>query len=194
MSGKKTTKTALTPDDWVKAAFRALSAGGSQALKVEAIAKALKVSKGSFYWHFRDASALKTAMLRHWQQAATHDVISDVADDGPDPQAQLKRLVAIATSERSAPYGGVQAEAAIRDWARYDREVAEAQAKVDATRREFLRQLFAKSGVPPQQCVAYANILYAALIGLEQLSRADVLARKNDLFTLLELLLRDAGK
>ncbi len=177
----------------MKAGFRALSAGGPQAIKVEAIAKALQVSKGSFYWHFKDVSALKVEMLRHWLQVATHDVISDVAD-GPGPEEQLRQLVYIATSEKSEPYGGAQAEAAIRDWARYDKNVAEALERVDAIRRQFLRVLFEKSGVPPAQCVSYANILYAALIGLEQLSRTGVLERKNDLSALLVLLLRDSEK
>jgi len=192
MARKKTTKTALTPDDWVKASFRALSAGGPQAIKVEAIAKALKVSKGSFYWHFKDVSALKADMLRHWLQVATHDIISDVSDNGLGPKEQLRRLVDIATSEKNEPYGGALAEAAIRDWARYDENAAATLKVVDAARRQFLRMLFEKSGVPPAQCVSYANILYAALIGLEQLSHTAAPEWKNDLSALLALLLRDA--
>ncbi len=178
----------------MKAGFRALSVGGPQAVKVEAIAKALQVSKGSFYWHFKDVSALKTEMLRHWLQVATHDVISDIADDEPGPQEQLKRLIDIAMSEKSEPYGGAQAEAAIRDWARYDENAAVTLKIVDATRRQFLRVLFEKSGVSPALCASYANILYAALIGLEQLSLTGMLGRKNDLSMLLRLLLRDAEK
>lgn len=194
MAGKKATKVTLTPDDWVKAGFRALSAGGPQAIKVEAIAKALTVSKGSFYWHFKDVSALKAGMLCHWLQVATHDVISYVADDELEPKEQLRRLIDIATSEKSEPYGGAQAEAAIRDWARYDENAAATLKIVDATRRQFLSALFEKSGVSPGQCTSHANILYAALIGLEQLSLTGVFERKNDLSALLALLLRDSEK
>ncbi len=176
----------------MKAGFRALSVGGPQAIKVEAIAKALQVSKGSFYWHFKDVSALKAGMLRHWLQVATHDIISDVAGSGP--KEQLSRLVDIATGKKNEPYGGAQAEAAIRDWARYDENAAATLKTVDATRRQFLRVLFEASGVPAAQCASYANILYAALIGLEQLSRMSALERKNDLSTLLALLLLDAEK
>ncbi len=178
----------------MKAGFRALSVGGPQAIKAEVIAKALKVSKGSFYWHFKDVSALKADMLRHWLQVATHDIISDVAGDEPGPKEQLRRLVDIATSKKNEPYGGAQAEAAIRDWARYDENAAATLKVVDATRRQFLSALFEKSGVPPAQCTSYANILYAALIGLEQLSLTGVLERKNDLSALLALLLRNAER
>jgi len=192
MTRKKATKTALTPDDWVKAGFRALSAGGPRAIKVETIAKALNVSKGSFYWHFKDVSALKADMLHHWLQVATHDIISDLSDNGLEAKEQLRRLVDIATSEKNEPYGGVLVEAAIRDWARYDENAAATLKTVDAARRQFLRVLFEKSGVLPAQCASYANILYAALIGLEQLSHTAAPEWKNDLSALLALLLRDA--
>lgn len=194
MAGKKTTKVPLTPDDWIKAGFRALSARGPQAIKVEAIAKTLKVSKGSFYWHFKDVAALKAAMLHHWLQVATHDIIADVSDDGLGPKEQLRRLVDIATGGRSEPYGGALTEAAIRDWARYDENAAATLKTVDTARRHFLKMLFEKSGIPLAQCVSYANILYATLIGLEQLSPAGALERKNDLSALLTLLLRNVER
>ncbi|WP_163317770.1 TetR family transcriptional regulator, partial [Enterobacter hormaechei] len=47
------TRKTLSAEDWISAAFRALSQGGAQAIRAEAIARDLKVSKGSFYWHFR---------------------------------------------------------------------------------------------------------------------------------------------
>ncbi len=184
-----TRRTTFTTDDWIKAGFRALSAGGPQAIKIEAIARALKVSKGSFYWHFRDVAAFKTAMLRHWMDVATHDIIVSVEDSGSEPKEQLRLLVQIATSERSKPYGGTLAEAAIRDWARYDKKAAATLRAVDNTRLRFLKELFERSGTPPARCAVHANILYAALIGLAHLSHGGVANRKNDLSSLLELLL-----
>lgn len=65
-------RNSLTTDDWIRAGFRALTSGGPQAIKVEAIARRLHVSKGSFYWHFKDLSALQGAMLAHWLHSATH--------------------------------------------------------------------------------------------------------------------------
>ena len=46
------------------AGFRALSAEGPQGIRVEAIARQLKLSKGSFYWHFKDVQALKNCNAR----------------------------------------------------------------------------------------------------------------------------------
>ena len=43
---------------WVDAALQALAAGGPDAVRVEALAVRLGVSKGGFYWHFTDRQAL----------------------------------------------------------------------------------------------------------------------------------------
>ncbi|NLH83356.1 MAG: TetR family transcriptional regulator, partial [Phyllobacteriaceae bacterium] len=50
------TRSTLSAEDWIKAAFRALSVGGVQAIRAEAIARDLNVSKGAFYWHFKDVA------------------------------------------------------------------------------------------------------------------------------------------
>lgn len=183
----------LTPEDWIAAGFRALTAGGPSAIKIEAIARELKVSKGSFYWHFADVPAFKHAMLRHWAEIATANVIGEVSEASPDPREQLRRLVTIATGGRSGPYGGKLAEAAIRDWARYDAEAASTLKTVDGQRLRFLRSLFGSCGIPAGRAAAFAGILYGALIGLEQLHHHGLANAGGDLRELLELLLANCA-
>ncbi len=184
------TKETLTADDWIKAGFRALSKGGPQAIKAEAIARALGVSKGSFYWHFKNVPALKTSMLKHWKETATEEIIGFVRENAASPEDQIKLLVEIATSDRSDPYGGKLVEAAIRDWARFDKEAAKILKAVDDARLAFLRALFAECGTPDAQLDPYANILYGGLIGLEQISHRENVDLQGNLAALLALLLR----
>jgi AcrR family transcriptional regulator len=179
----------LTPDDWIAAGFRALTAGGPQAIRIEAIARELGVSKGSFYWHFKDAPALKRAMLSHWADIATSGVISEVTESSPDPRGRLRRLVEIATDNRSDPYGGKLAEAAIRDWARYDADAAGTLRAIDQQRLAFLQSLFAAAGVPAARAASFAKILFGAFIGLEQLHHGQLLDVNAEMTALLELLL-----
>jgi AcrR family transcriptional regulator len=179
----------LTPNDWIAAGFRALTAGGPQAIKIEAIARELRVSKGSFYWHFKNAPVFKRAMLSHWIDTATNSVIGETGEGAPDPHEQLRRLVKIATSDRSDPYGGKLAEAAIRDWARYDADAASALKAADCQRLRFLRTLFAASGVPEARVAAFASIFFAAFIGLEQLHHHQLADVNADLTVLLNVLL-----
>ncbi len=53
----------LDADAWIAAAFDALAEGGIDAVRVEPLATALGITKGSFYWHFADRRALLDAML-----------------------------------------------------------------------------------------------------------------------------------
>ncbi|MBL4807953.1 MAG: TetR/AcrR family transcriptional regulator [Rhodobacteraceae bacterium] len=182
-------KNTLTATDWIKASFRALTKGGPQAIKAEAIARALKVSKGSFYWHFKNVPALKSAMLDHWVEIGTNNIIHIVRKNPADPAAQLRLLMQISTDERSADYGGNQADPAIRDWARYDANAAKALRLVDTKRLAFVTALFLAYGHAEPQAKTSADILYAALIGLEGLSFHGLGDPKIALPVLLETLL-----
>ncbi len=183
-------KQRLSPTDWIQAAFRALTTGGPQAIRAESIARALKVSKGSFYWHFKDVPALKQAMLDHWQQVATQDVIDLVESGASDAKARLQLLMHVSTALPNDAYGGDLAEAAIRDWARYDPDAANAVKTIDGKRLAFVETQFRALGLNPQQSKQRATILYAALIGLHQLSHHGLAEPASDLPALLDHLLK----
>jgi AcrR family transcriptional regulator len=57
----------LAKHDWLRAARLALIRGGPDAVRVEPLARDLKVTKGSFYWHFRDRDQLLEALLCEWE-------------------------------------------------------------------------------------------------------------------------------
>ena len=50
---------------WIEEGLRALAAGGPDAVRVEALAQALGVTKGGFYGHFADRNALLGGDARH---------------------------------------------------------------------------------------------------------------------------------
>src|SRR4029077_16836251 len=94
---------------WVDAALQAVAAGGPDAVRVEALAVTLGVSKGGFYWHFKDRQALLDEMLDVWEQAGTDDVIARVDSQPTDPRAKVRQLFELA---RSADFA---VELALRD-------------------------------------------------------------------------------
>lgn len=96
----------LGRDDWVLAGLTALADGGAAAFRVEAVARALGVTKGSFYWHFRDRAAWRDAVLAYWE----HRVFARLAlgvtrapgggpEDGPDWRAVDAALRALAAND-----------------------------------------------------------------------------------------------
>jgi len=185
-------KSNLSPADWIMAGFRALTAGGPESVKVEAIARDLKVSKGSFYWHFKNAPALKSAMLAHWVERATQAIIDEVQAGENDARERLRLLARISTNDAETPYGGRMVEAAIRDWARFDPEVAKTIRIVDQKRLNFLETLFGALDPSPESCTIKANLTYAALIGLQHLSHHGLADLRRDLLNLLERLMADS--
>lgn len=173
------TKKSLSTKDWIMAAFRALSSGGVQAIRVEAIAREINTTKGSFYWHFRDVPALKTAMLDHWRIHATEEIIAANTVTESDPATRLEHLIAQVTDERNASYGGVRTEAAMREWARVDTDVAAAVRQVDERRLTYLGSIAHDLGHRGDRSAIVAQLLYAGLIGLEYLE-AQGLARSSE--------------
>lgn len=127
---------------WIEEGLRALAAGGPDAVRVESLAQALGVSKGGFYGYFGSRGALLTEMLDTWEREVTEAVIELVENGGGDARARLDRLFAIVASYEEGPVVGVDADLAIRDWARRDEAVAERLRRADSRRMEYLRSLF----------------------------------------------------
>jgi len=144
---------------WVDAALQALAAGGPDAVRVEALAASLGVSKGGFYWHFTDRHALLEEMLDTWERAGTEDVIARVESQPANARAKLRQLFELAQSADFA------VELALRDWSRRDSDVAERLRRVDKRRMGWLRSLFGQFCVDENDVEARSMLAYSLLIG-----------------------------
>jgi AcrR family transcriptional regulator len=123
---------------WVEEGLLALAAGGPGAVRVEALARALGVTKGGFYWQFDDRSTLLAEMLDTWERVSVDEVIERVDAEGGDARGKLRRLYALATSSDEL----LRIDLAVRDWARRDPAVAERLRRVDNRRMDYMRSLF----------------------------------------------------
>jgi AcrR family transcriptional regulator len=125
---------------WIEEGLRALGVGGPDAVRIEALAQALGVSKGGFYWHFEDRRALLEEMLGTWERVVIDEAINRVEGDGGDARAKLQRLFALASSREARALGSI--DLAVRDWARREKTVAKRLKRVDNRRMEYMRSLF----------------------------------------------------
>jgi AcrR family transcriptional regulator len=179
----------LQPADWVAAGFRALARGGIAAVGVEALARELAATKGSFYWHFSDLAALKVAMLQTWEQLATTDITAAVRNSGLTPRQQLDLLVEKVSDPPDSAYGGNAVEPAIREWGRADPLAHAAQQRVDSQRLSDLREFLRAAGLPPLAISQAAVVIYATVLGLEQLRLSAGVGMREPLLALVEQLL-----
>jgi AcrR family transcriptional regulator len=144
---------------WIDAAQQALGAGGPEAVRVEALAMSLGVSKGGFYWHFKDRQALLDEMLDSWEKTMVGDVIATVESRPVEPKAKLQQLFELASTVDFA------VELALRDWARRDREVAKRLRRIDSRRMEYLRLLFGQFCADENDVEARSMLAFSLFIG-----------------------------
>lgn len=171
-------------EDWTAAAARAMSSGGIEAVRVEALARDLGVTKGSFYWHFADRAALLEAVLTRWEEAATAAMEAAAAQSSPEQRiGSLFRQLA-------RPTGGLS-DAEVRAWARRERTVAERVAELERRRVVFLKEQLSAMGASLVDAHRRAEAGYlAAIAWLERASRtpwmkSDYGAFIQDVFRLL---------
>jgi AcrR family transcriptional regulator len=145
---------------WIEEGLRALAAGGPDAVRVEALAQALGVTKGGFYGHFADRGALLEEMLDSWERKATDEVLERVERKGGDVRTRLRRAGALTFSSELLPI-----DLAIRDWARRDQAVAERLRRVDNRRMEYLRLLFGALCPDEEEVEARCILAFSLVIG-----------------------------
>ncbi len=148
----------LTKTDWIRQGLRTLATDGANALKVGPMSTALKVSRGSFYWHFRDIADFRSQLLRSWQERSTDQVIRELEAQNAEP-GRLKHLLKLALATKRG------LDRAIRSWAAEDEDVAKVVAAVDDRRVAYIARMLVASGVESRQAHPRAAFMYWAYLG-----------------------------
>jgi len=146
---------------WIDEGLRALAAGGPEAVRIEALAKELGVTKGGFYWHFADRQALLDDMLDAWEKEGVDDVIVRIESDGGNGRARLRDLFSLAQSLPEQ----LPIEPAIRDWARRDSAVQARLARVDGRRMDYMRRLFSDFCDDPDEVEVRCFLAFNVWVG-----------------------------
>ena len=131
----------LSRQEWVSAAWAAFVDGGIGAVTVQAVARRLGVTRGSFYHHFEDRDDLLREILRHWQREYTIRIRDDVEVLKLDPAGSLLALARLIRS-RGASLHDVR----VRAWAISDPLVRDLLQQVDEQRLAYIRGHFAALG------------------------------------------------
>jgi AcrR family transcriptional regulator len=139
----------------------AVAEGGLDAIAVEPLAKRLGVSKGSFYWHFKNRDALVAATAKHWEQSLTAQVdhrIEPIAD----PRERLTLLLRGAFGRR-ADAGRIEAAFVS---GREHASVAPAVRRVTKRRVAYLSDAFRQLGFNEHDARHRATVASGAYVGL----------------------------
>lgn len=149
---------------WVDASFDLLAEGGIDAVRVDPLAKRLGVTRGSFYWHFKDRAALHTAMLKEWRKQSSYQIGSRIESRASTPDERLRQTLALPRSGPAAQRAAA-IEFAIRLWSLRDKEAAQAVKHIDNVRLQYYAKLYGELGFSAKESRKRAFLFYATLMG-----------------------------
>ena len=141
MQEKIKRKARLDRQDWLDAALTALLEGGIAGVTMERLAVGLGVTRGSFYYHFRDRAELLDELLDYWVRDWTVAIVDDVAALSLDPRSTLLALMRTIAHRKAAEH-----DVAFRAWALHDDRARKVLTRVDAMRVEYMTSLFLAMG------------------------------------------------
>lgn len=151
----------LTREDWVNAALQIFAERGIDAVRVEPLAQSLRVTKGSFYWHFKNRKALYEAIIAYWTQRCVEALAHCFKGDDDIIEVVLNILLMWMRDEPFSP----RLDAAMRDWARRSGDVREVVKQADRMRTEAIADAFERAGYEAESAMVRARTLYFLQIG-----------------------------
>ncbi len=161
---EKAGKHQLTRDDWLDAAAGEVASGGFGSLRVLTLARKLGVTRGSFYWHFRDHEDLVVSFLNRWRDRRFVE-LDYLRPKGEHPEQELHQLLQLLLTDASRNVRRLQVELAVRDFARRNRHAAEIVEEVDRARVAQNKLLFRNLGSAEHETEDLATLMYVATVG-----------------------------
>lgn len=164
ITARKTERTRLSAEDWELGALEMISEQGVGALAVEALARRLGVTKGSFYWHFRTREALLHAALERWEEHDESEVLAQI-EPIADPRQRLRELFQRVAREVQSHRVYAALLKALDHPA-----VLPLMARVSQRRMEFLALAYRQAGMANKQSLQRARLTYSAYVGFLQIN------------------------
>lgn len=131
----------LTREAWLDNALEAIGRRGHGWVGIHDLVEDLGVTKGSFYWHFKNREEFVKALLDHWIDAFTTQVPASVDRQSLCVEDRLLAVMEMVSDEKLN-----RLDLAIRAWALRERAVAEAVKTVDRFRLDYVGSLFRELG------------------------------------------------
>lgn len=145
----------LTRHDWIDAAQKMLIESGVDAVQITVLARALGVTRGSFYWHFESREALLEALVQRWRSLNTN-VMVDTVEDAKTLDEGILALFAVWTDHRRFD---PDLDQAIRNWAGHDVALLAKVKAEDTARVHAVSEFFERFGYPQPEAFIRARVI-----------------------------------
>jgi len=162
----------LTRDYWLDEAFNAVVEGGFDNVKVLSLAEKLKVTRGSFYWHFTDHADLINSLLMRWKVAQLALDAKLKLQQSGDALKDLDLVVDAAFLQAGSELENLRFEQAMRALSHHNAVAAQLLVEVDANRMDLFQSKFLVLVKDASKARDLAALLYLSIAGgFQALSR-----------------------
>ena len=179
----KTPESKLSKSEWLSHGLEALRLYGIRGLNIEALADYIGVTKGSFYWHFKNRKEFYKDLIKYWEQALTRIPMEKVKMSSEDPVLRLRLLMESVVNEELGKYDSdIRTLAAVEDIAE------KAILRVDKERLSYVKTLFEEMGFSKKEADVRSRIFYLHFIGefavfKDKKERSKYIEEKHKFFT-----------
>ncbi len=177
-------KKRLTRTAWIDSGVDVLRTQGADALKAEPMARHMKTTKGSFYWHFKDVEDFQGGILTLWEQAAIVE-LSRLLEEETGGVACFQAL-AQSLADPAKDNVILLSEPAVRAWSTNAAIAKEVVSRVDDARLSVLKTVLKRIGIANTEV---AHMVYGATIGMSMIAGQDKLDKSKAIGSLVDLVL-----
>jgi AcrR family transcriptional regulator len=164
-------------EGWLEAAKVVLIEEGIGMVKVDRLARRLKVTRGGFYYHFKSHHALLEDLLKRWR---TQNRFVPGEIDASTPERSFVALQSLTDALIHERGFDPQFDMAVREWARISVPVHEVVDQVDDERIEALAKIFAGLGCKQKEAEIRARVFYYHQVGYYALGVAETVGTREE--------------
>jgi AcrR family transcriptional regulator len=147
---------------WLDAAYEMLVETGVESVKVMPLAKALNMSRTSFYWHFEGRGALLDALIRRWQEKNTGNLVAQTVLYAETISEAVLNLFDCWVKP---DLFDARMDFAIRNWAQQSPELKKTLKQTDKERVAAIRAMFSRFSFDDEQADIRAHTVYYTQVG-----------------------------
>ena len=149
-------------EGWLDAAYAALIREGVEAVKIAPLAEALRLSRTSFYWFFKDRGELLAALADMWGARTTTPLVEATRDYA---ETETEAMLNVIACFLQADTFDAKLEFAMRGWGLKDPVILARITEADTRRLKALSDMLERWGHDPQDADVRARTVYLVQIG-----------------------------
>ena len=168
--------TRLSAQDWVIAALEVLLKDGIEAVQITTLADKLGVTRGSFYWHFKNRQQLLDAILAEWRARNT-DIMVQVLATASSVEEGILNLFSVWVDHSKF---NSTLDQAVRDWGRRSSPIGEMVSAEDDNRVAAIAGFLERQGYPETEAFIRARVIYFTQLSYYALEIEEPMAQRMD--------------